>query len=140
MSEAEWSQHKKLIEFATRPGGFRRMMVPNLPYFMVQFDHKGEKGYGHVIEGSGDAAGDEEGLDEGEKGGGDFPRWGFYLPSLLIRSADLRQSDTSLERSLGIYWTWNPDDGDVLDDWTLVGIKKGWPASRSDSIGSIGLD
>jgi len=82
MSEAEWSQHKKLIDFATRPGGFRRMMVPNLPYFMVQFDHKGEKGYGHVIEGSGDAGGDEEGLDEGEKGGGDFPRYARYPASL----------------------------------------------------------
>jgi hypothetical protein len=80
MSEAEWSQHKKLIDFAARPGGFRRMMVPNLPYFMVQFDYKGEKGYGHVIEGSGDAAGDEGELDEGEKGGGDFPRLGFNLP------------------------------------------------------------
>jgi len=75
MSEAEWSQHKKLIDFASRPGGFRRMMVPNLPYFMVQFDYKGEKGYGHVIEGSGETIGDEEGLDEGEKGGGDFPRY-----------------------------------------------------------------
>ena len=75
MSEAEWSQHKKLIDFASRPGGFRRMMVPNLPYFMVQFDYKGEKGYGHVIEGSGETIGDDEGLDEGEKGGGDFPRW-----------------------------------------------------------------
>jgi hypothetical protein len=90
MSEAEWSQHKKLIDFATRPGGFRRMMVPNLPYFMVQFDYKGEKGYGHVIEGSGDAGGDEEGLDEGEKGGGDFPRCGFYC-SLLVCRADLCQ-------------------------------------------------
>ncbi|KAH9080441.1 CwfJ C-terminus 1-domain-containing protein-like protein [Lactarius deliciosus] len=75
MSEAEWSQHKKLIDFASRPGGFRRMMVPNLPYFMVQFDYKGEKGYGHVIEGSGETIGDEEGLDEGEKGGGDFPKY-----------------------------------------------------------------
>jgi len=85
MSEAEWSQHKKLIDFSTRPGGFRRMMVPNLPYFMVQFDHKGEKGYGHVIEGSGDTIGDEEGLDEGEKGGGDFPRCALYFlsPKLL---------------------------------------------------------
>ncbi|KAH9969691.1 CwfJ C-terminus 1-domain-containing protein-like protein [Russula dissimulans] len=85
MSEAEWSQHKKLIDFSTRPGGFRRMMVPNLPYFMVQFDHKGEKGYGHVIEGSGDAIGDEEGLDEGEKGGGDFPRYfaGEIIGNLL---------------------------------------------------------
>lgn len=53
-------------------------MVPNLPYFMVQFDYKGERGYGHVIEGTGDAAGggdDPDGaVDEGEKGGGEFPR------------------------------------------------------------------
>jgi hypothetical protein len=47
-------------------------MVPNLPYFMVQFDHKGEKGYGHVIEGSGKGD-DEDVIEEGEKGGGDFP-------------------------------------------------------------------
>ncbi|KAH9480566.1 Pre-mRNA-splicing factor cwf19 [Psilocybe cubensis] len=74
-SEAEWSQHKKLIDFSARPGGFRRALVPNLPYFMVQFDHKGEKGYGHVIEGAADAQ-DEDGLEEGEKGGGEFP-WYF---------------------------------------------------------------
>ncbi|KAF4617441.1 hypothetical protein D9613_005999 [Agrocybe pediades] len=73
-SEAEWSQHKKLIDFSARPGGFRRAMVPNLPYFMVQFDHKGEKGYGHVIEGPADAQ-DEDGLEEGEKGGGEFPSY-----------------------------------------------------------------
>lgn len=71
-SEAEWSQHKKLIDFSARPGGFRRAMVPNLPYFMVQFDHKGEKGYGHVIEGS-DAIDGEDPTEDGEKGG-DFPR------------------------------------------------------------------
>ncbi|KAJ3519369.1 hypothetical protein NMY22_g13240 [Coprinellus aureogranulatus] len=75
-SEAEWSQHKKLIDFSARPGGFRRAMVPNLPYFMVQFDYKGEKGYGHVIEGTADAMEHEDGLEEGEKGGGDFP-WYF---------------------------------------------------------------
>ncbi|KAG1879104.1 CwfJ C-terminus 1-domain-containing protein-like protein [Suillus subluteus] len=77
-SEAEWSTHKKLIDFSARPGGFRRAMVPNLPYFMVQFDYKGEKGYGHVIEGTGESAatGEEDGaLDEGDKGGGDFPRY-----------------------------------------------------------------
>ncbi|KIK80993.1 hypothetical protein PAXRUDRAFT_15491 [Paxillus rubicundulus Ve08.2h10] len=77
-SEAEWSQHKKLIDFSKRPGGFRRAMVPNLPYFMVQFDHKGERGYGHVIEGTGEStnAGEEDGaLDEGEKGGGEFPKY-----------------------------------------------------------------
>ncbi|KAG6845123.1 hypothetical protein H0H87_000550 [Tephrocybe sp. NHM501043] len=72
-SEAEWSQHKKLIDFSARPGGFRRAMVPNLPYFMVQFDYKGEKGYGHVIEGNDTA--DGEMLEEGEKGGGDFPSY-----------------------------------------------------------------
>ncbi|OBZ68794.1 Pre-mRNA-splicing factor cwf19 [Grifola frondosa] len=68
--------------------GFRRAMVPNLPYFMVQFDYKGEKGYGHVIEGI-EAAGtgeDPEGdIDEGEKGGGEFPRWfaGEIIGNLL---------------------------------------------------------
>ena len=50
-------------------------MVPNLPYFMVQFDYKGEKGYGHVIEGVNAAEETEEGMDEGEKGGGDFPSY-----------------------------------------------------------------
>ncbi|KAJ6584817.1 CwfJ C-terminus 1-domain-containing protein-like protein [Mycena capillaripes] len=74
-SEAEWSQHKKVIDFSRRPGGFRRAMVPNLPYFMVQFDHKGEKGYGHVIEGTGEGTTEDGGLEEGEKGGGEFPRY-----------------------------------------------------------------
>lgn len=77
MSETEWSQHKKLIDFAARPGGFRRAMVPNLPYFMVQFDYKGEQGFGHVIEGTEEATdvGDEDGaIDEGARGGGEFPR------------------------------------------------------------------
>ncbi|THU98840.1 hypothetical protein K435DRAFT_856279 [Dendrothele bispora CBS 962.96] len=47
-SEAEWSQHKKLIDFSARPGGFRR---------------------------ANDAMNDEmDGYDVGEKGGGDFPR------------------------------------------------------------------
>lgn len=85
-SEAEWSTHKKLIDFSARPGGFRRAMVPNLPYFMVQFDYKGEKGYGHVIEGTGESAatGEEDGaLDEGDKGGGDFPKCVFVVFSTL---------------------------------------------------------
>ena len=74
MAETEWSTHKKLIDFSARPGGFRRAMVKELPYFMVQFDYKGEKGYGHVIEGGATADGDEEGVEEGEKGGGEFPK------------------------------------------------------------------
>ena len=73
MSEAEWSQHKKLIDFSKRPGGFSRSLVPNLPYFAVQWDYKGEQGYGHVIEGR-DAEDDPDGnVDEGDKGGGQFP-------------------------------------------------------------------
>ncbi|BGP03951.1 Complexed with Cdc5 protein Cwf19 [Rhodotorula toruloides ATCC 204091] len=78
-SESEWSQHKKLITFTpARP--FRRSLVPNLPYFAVQFDYKGEKGYGHVIEGVDDAPdrdldGEERRGDLGDKGGGEFPRY-----------------------------------------------------------------
>ena len=103
MSEAEWSQHKKLIDFSARPGGFRRAMVPNLPYFMVQFDYKGEKGYGHVIEGTGDGGdpgdmGDED-LDEGEKGGGEFPR---FVPCIRISQVpDVHMHIPSTDGSLG---------------------------------------
>ncbi|GAA97213.1 uncharacterized protein L969DRAFT_91938 [Mixia osmundae IAM 14324] len=75
--ESEWSQNKKLIDFASRPGGFRRAMVPNLPYFAVQWDYKGEKGYGHVIEGMDTQEGAGDGADEFEeaKGGGEFTRY-----------------------------------------------------------------
>jgi hypothetical protein len=98
-SESEWTQHQKLIDFSKRPGGFRRSMVPNLPYFAVQWDYKGEhylfffsfslclvltdlhwregeKGYGHVIEGHDGVQGGGDGydIDEGEKGGGEFSR------------------------------------------------------------------
>ncbi|WFD33044.1 Pre-mRNA-splicing factor cwf19 [Malassezia sp. CBS 17886] len=47
--ESEWSDHAKIIYFSpSRP--FQRSMVSRLPYFMVQWDYKGERGYGHVIE------------------------------------------------------------------------------------------
>lgn len=61
-------------------------MVPNLPYFMVQFDHKGEKGYGHVIEGvsGNNVEEDENGMDEGEKGGGEFPRYVSLDRAVLV--------------------------------------------------------
>ena len=75
-------------------------MVPNLPYFMVQFDYKGEKGYGHVIEGTSEAAnaGDEEdgNIDEGEKGGGEFPRY--------ERSSDMKMSLLVLIRCASRYF------------------------------------
>ncbi|PWN20237.1 hypothetical protein BCV69DRAFT_312843 [Microstroma glucosiphilum] len=76
--ESDWSQHHKVISFTPdRP--FRRAMVPQLPYFMIQFDHKGEKGYGHVIEGAeaGEAfeQQDEYAMSEAAMGGGKFDRW-----------------------------------------------------------------
>ncbi|CAH7666090.1 CwfJ C-terminus 1-domain-containing protein-like protein [Phakopsora pachyrhizi] len=84
-SESEWSQSKKLIDFSTRPGGFRRSMVPNLPYFMVQWDYKGEKGLGHVIEGNEESSGrqskgkneerDESSIIDEGGGGSQFPRY-----------------------------------------------------------------
>lgn len=78
-SESEWSQHRKVIDFSARPGGFRRAMVPNLPYFAIQWDYKGEKGYGHVIEGVSDAGGagdDPDGaVDENMGNSGKFPRY-----------------------------------------------------------------
>lgn len=53
--------------------------MPNLPYFAVQFDYKGERGFGHVIEGVDDAPdrdldGEERRGEMGDKGGGEFPR------------------------------------------------------------------
>ncbi|KAI0075064.1 hypothetical protein K474DRAFT_1664650 [Panus rudis PR-1116 ss-1] len=87
MSESEWSQHKKLIDFSKRP--FRRAMVPNLPYFMVQFDYKGEKGFGHVIEG-GDKMVDEddERVDDTMGGsGGDFPK--YFVAEIIGNLLDL---------------------------------------------------
>lgn len=47
--ESEWTQHKKLINFQERE--FRRALVPNLPYFAIMWNYKGNAGYGHVIEG-----------------------------------------------------------------------------------------
>jgi hypothetical protein len=95
-SESEGSQHKKLIDFSERPGGFRRSLVSNLPYFMVQWDHKGEKGYGHVIEGSeeGSGAGADDELEglvkEGDKGGSEYTRYAHIVrPRASVDLADL---------------------------------------------------
>ncbi|KAJ3491121.1 hypothetical protein NLI96_g954 [Meripilus lineatus] len=97
-SEAEWSQHKKLIDFSARPGGFRRAMVPNLPYFMVQFDYKGEKGYGHVIEGSDGADGeDDAGMDEPTRG--EFPR--YFAGEIIGNMLDLEPRRWRRPRRIG---------------------------------------
>lgn len=47
--ESEWADHKQVITFSEhRP--FQSSMVSRLPYFMIQWDYKGQRGYGHVIE------------------------------------------------------------------------------------------
>jgi hypothetical protein len=131
-SEAEWSQHKKLIDFSTRPGGFRRAMVPHLPYFMVQWDYKGEKGYGHVIEGVGDSAGGGEGdgaVDEGDKGGGEFPRLvttrllhGEWLRRVFLISAPFLfcTADISPLKSLVTSWTLSRAGGEDRGGWISI--------------------
>ncbi|GAA6060871.1 hypothetical protein JCM10212_006251 [Sporobolomyces blumeae] len=90
-SETEWSQHKKVITFSSsRP--FRRALVPNLPYFMVQFDYKGENGFGHIIEGVDDAPdrdldGEERKGELGDKGGGEFTR--YFAQEIIGNLMDL---------------------------------------------------
>lgn len=74
----EWSQNRRLITFSSeRP--FRSSMVPQLPYFMIQFDYRGHKGFGHIIEDQ-DKDDDQDGrdnwgIDDRSKGSGDFPKW-----------------------------------------------------------------
>lgn len=82
-AESEWSQHKKLIDFSKRPGGFRRAMVPNLPYFMCSWDYKcayqsrrrradnaGEQGFGTIVEGIDKIDDEDEHQFGAEKTGG----------------------------------------------------------------------
>ncbi|WFD06962.1 Pre-mRNA-splicing factor cwf19 [Malassezia vespertilionis] len=81
--ESEWSDHKQVIQF-TEARPFQRSMVSKLPYFMVQWDYKGQRGYGHVIEARDDGAGraslhaayEEPSYDDGDHiGGAGFPKW-----------------------------------------------------------------
>jgi hypothetical protein len=141
MSEVEWSQNKKLIDFSKRPGGFRRSMVPNLPYFAVQFDYKGEKGYGHVIEGTSEAAdaGEEDGaLDEGGKGGGEFPR--SVLPCINGRLyVDNLFVVILPPRSLVMSSTWSHGNGGDRNGSTSGTTRIGWRSSGRCTINSTGL-
>lgn len=116
-------------------------MVPNLPYFMVQFDHKGEKGYGHVIEGTGGAIEEgEEGMDEGEKGGGDFPR---YAPVCLSHFFHVLRLCLFCEgilrvKSLGMCSESNRESG-VDREESISGVTKNVSrSSRRDMISLIG--
>ena len=82
-------------------------MVPNLPYFMVQFDYKGERGYGHVIEGTGGGQDDPEGgVEEGEKGGGEFPRCVvFFLFCFVCRFSFLAEGAIASRRIYPILYS-----------------------------------
>lgn len=140
MSETEWSQHKKLIDFSERKGGFRRSMVPNLPYFMVQFDYKGEKGYGHVIEGTSEAAdeGDPDGaIDEGAKGSGEFPR---SVSFILHRTSltDSCDSGTLPLRSSATSWTSSRASGGDRGKSTSGSTRTGWRSLESSMTSMTG--
>nr|XP_019014591.1 cell cycle control protein cwf19 [Kwoniella pini CBS 10737]OCF53372.1 cell cycle control protein cwf19 [Kwoniella pini CBS 10737] len=95
-SEGEWTQNKKLIDFSLKKGGFRNLMVSNLPYFMCQFDYKGEKGFGHIIEGlneSGSGIGKSQGEENQSDLGGvagkedEFPR--YFAAEIIGNLLDL---------------------------------------------------
>ena len=83
--ESEWADHAKIIYFSeARP--FQRSMVSRLPYFMVQWDYKGQRGYGHVIESRDDEHGIKKAGTDNEEptyadgdhvGGAGFPK---YVP------------------------------------------------------------
>lgn len=74
---------------------------------MVQWDYKGEKGYGHIIEGIEDAAGRGEGeegmggpIDEGDRGGGKFPA---YVTLIEAENA-MENADTVQVLCSGDHW------------------------------------
>lgn len=81
--ESEWADHAKIIYFSeARP--FQRSMVSKLPYFMIQWDYKGQRGYGHVIESRDDEHGRKLGGTDYEEptyadgdhvGGAGFPKY-----------------------------------------------------------------
>ncbi|CAD6900387.1 unnamed protein product [Tilletia controversa] len=119
-SEEEWSQNRKLIEFKDR--GFRRTMVPQLPYFAVQWDYKGFQGYGKVIEGvdanQGEKGGEEFALEETGTSGGDFPH--YFAAEIIGTLLDLEprrwrkprrlHTDQATERIQGFKKRWQPFD------------------------------
>lgn len=92
--ESEWSDHAQVIEFSeTRP--FQHSMVSRLPYFMIQWDYKGQRGYGHVIESlhgqySSRGAGpqtDEPTFEDGDHvGGHGFPAYVFPTDTDTLRT------------------------------------------------------
>ena len=79
--ESEWSDHRKILQFSEqRP--FQSSMVSKLPYFMIQWDYKGQRGYGHVIETREEdrpryaALHEEPSYEDGEHlGGRGFPKY-----------------------------------------------------------------
>lgn len=78
--ESEWSDHAQVISFSERRP-FQSSMVSKLPYFMIQWDYKGQRGYGHVIESQSDMHGralpgsQSPTYDEDHLGGAGFPRY-----------------------------------------------------------------
>ncbi|CAD6892980.1 unnamed protein product [Tilletia laevis] len=97
-------------------------MVPQLPYFAVQWDYKGFQGYGKVIEGvdanQGEKGGEEFALEETGTSGGDFPH--YFAAEIIGTLLDLEprrwrkprrlHSDQATERIQGFKEKWSPFD------------------------------
>ncbi|WFC99379.1 Pre-mRNA-splicing factor cwf19 [Malassezia yamatoensis] len=93
--ESEWADHTQILYFSEqRP--FQRSMVSKLPYFMIQWDYKGQRGYGHVIESRDNQHGykpagpnqEEQSFTDGDHvGGAGFPE--LFAQEILASLLDL---------------------------------------------------
>jgi hypothetical protein len=88
---------------------------------MVQFDYKGEKGYGHVIEGISEAkdVGEEEGREGWDQGTSEFPTYDVLVVILhAVIDARLDFSVTLQPRLSATCLTLNREDGDGRKRWS----------------------
>jgi len=109
---------------------------------MVQFDYKGENGFGHIIEGVDDAPdrdldGEERRGEVGEKGGGEFPKYVHILLALISRSKlTIRTfTDTLHKKSLEIFSIFPLERGgnrnDSIEGITANGSKGSGRSTKS---------
>ncbi|TIB73940.1 hypothetical protein E3Q22_04269 [Wallemia mellicola] len=129
--ESEWTQHKKLIDFSERE--FRRALVPNLPYFAILWNYKGNAGFGHVIEGVDKANEEDDSEAKYMDNSQSFPKYfaaeviGNVLelePRLWRRPKKLHKQDKEkmVEKFKKFYLEF---------DWTKLLVRIGTQISRS---------
>lgn len=107
--ESEWADHRSVIAFsASRP--FQSSMVSRLPYFMIQWDYKGQQGYGHVIEARREdkrryapSGRDEAVYEDGDHLGGDgFPSYVYLLILAILHTKFWASCSTCRRRAGGV--------------------------------------